>query len=277
MTSEQIHYLERGAQKRLSLLHLGRQVAKVNPLDKYPHFYIYSKPGLGKTHTIKKALEKSSHKVYHLSAAESMWVFGINLCVLDYYTPKDQTIMIVLDDAENLLNSVDNINIFKNMLDGERVYKYAKRMDNNLAQYSQEIQTAVQAHMSDTEVGFSVSTQRMSFVFTSNVKLPTYDDLGNKKPSQNSRVMHLLALRDRVRPKDFDMEEMEMWGWIADTCLNESVSDAPIHVVHEALDFAYQNWNRLKTKSIRLIQQMCDEYVNDPESYKITWELDYRK
>jgi hypothetical protein len=276
MNQEQLMWVQEGAKKRKSLSILGRQIAKVNPNDSYPHFYIYSKPGLGKTHTVKEALKDSNHEVYHLSAAESMWVFGINLCVLDHYTPKDKTIMVVLDDAENLLSSVDNINIFKNMLDGDRTYKYAKRMDNTLSQYSDEIQKAVQAHMSDTEVGFSVSTSRMSFVFTSNVKLPTYEDLAGKKPSQSSRVMHLLALRDRVRPKDFELSEMEMWGWIADTVLQPGVVDVPKQVVEEALDFTYNNWSVMKTKSIRLIQQMCDEWKNFPDDYQDIWEIDYK-
>jgi hypothetical protein len=194
-----------------------------------------------------------------------MFVFGIHLAVLNYATPKDQTILVVLDDAENLLNTTENINIFKGMLDGaDRCYKYSKKMDSTLASLSEQIVTAVQHHT--------------SFVFTSNIKLPEYSELDTiKNPSRVSRVMHLLAIRDRVKNVDFDLSDEEMWGWITDAAHNGACVDYPDHIVQEATDFLWDNWSRLKTKSIRLVQQMCDEYTNDPVNYKTVWNLEYRR
>jgi hypothetical protein len=268
-----------GQEQRSRLSFVGNNIKVLNPNDRYPHYYIYSRPGLGKTHTIREALQGSTHKVYHLSAAESMFVFGIHLAVLNYATPKDQTILVVLDDAENLLSTTENINIFKGMLDGaDRCYKYSKKMDSTLASLSEQIVTAVQHHTKPNEVGFIVPTNRFSFVFTSNIQLPEYSHLDKiKNPSKVSRVMHLLAIRDRVKNVDFDLSDEEMWGWITDAAHNGACVDYPDHIVQEATDFLWDNWSRLKTKSIRLVQQMCDEYTNDPVSYKTVWNLEYRR
>lgn len=273
---QQQHDFLMGQARRQRLVTLGQAIRQVDTTDKYPHFYIYSKPGLGKTHTITKALEGSKHEIYHLSAAESMFVFGVHLAVLNHNIPKNKTIMVVLDDAENLLGTTENINIFKNMLDGHKIYKYSKRMDSTVAGMSEGIQEAVRAHITDGEVGFSVPTNRFCFVFTSNIKLPNYNDLEKKlTPAKYNRTMHLLAIRDRVRPVDFDLEAGEMWGWIADTVLTENACEgSDPKVIKDALDFTYNNWPRLKTKSIRLIQQMVDE-AKRTDDYVSVWESDY--
>lgn len=271
--------LSQGREQRSRLQFVGNNIRTLNPSDKYPHYYIYSKPGLGKTHTIRESLNGSKHEVYHMSAAESMFVFGLHLATLNYYTPQDKTIVVVLDDAENLLGTTENINIFKGMLDGpERRYKYSKKMDSTLSSLSESIVTAVEHHTVPNEVGFVVPTSRFSFVFTSNIKLPDYSDIEKiTNPSRVSRVMHLLAIRDRVKNVDFDLTDEQMWGWITDACKTNACSQYPQQVVEEATDFLWDNWSRLKTKSIRLVQQMCDEYVNDPDNYKTIWSLEYRK
>jgi hypothetical protein len=273
---QQVDY-QAGSKRRARLKFMGQTIKNVDATDTYPHYYIYSKPGLGKTHTITEALNDSKHYVYHMSAAESMFIFGIHLAVLNYNVPKSQTIMVVLDDAENLLGTTENINIFKNMLDGSRSYKYSKKLDSILSSMPDEIQEAVSAHTKSNEIGFTVPTSRFCFVFTSNIKLPEYADLNRRmSAAKTTRTMHLLAIRDRVRPVEFDLNEMEIWGWIADTVLTEKVcSETPEEVVLEALNFTYENWDSLKTKSIRLIQQMCDEYKQHPDNYKTIWEMDY--
>ena len=271
--------LTQGREQRMRLRFVGNNIRNINPSDRYPHYYIYSKPGLGKTHTVREALQGSDHEVYHLSAAESMFIFGIHLSVLNHTVPQDKTIVVVLDDAENLLNSTENINIFKGMLDGvDRHYKYSKKLDSALGQMSNRIQECVMAHTSPDQVGFIVPTTRFSFVFTSNIKLPDYSDIESvKNPSRVSRLMHLLAIRDRVKPVDFDLTDEQMWGWITDASTTSLTSEYPKEIVEEACDFLWDNWSRLKTKSIRLVHQMCDEYVNDPVNYKDIWSLDYRK
>ena len=273
---KQLEDFLKGQARRQRLVSLGETIRDTDVTDRYPHSYIYSKPGLGKTHTITKALEGSKHYVYHLSAAESMFIFGVHLAVLNYSVPKSKSIMVVLDDAENLLGTTENINIFKNMLDGSKKYKYSKRLDATIATFSDTIREAVEFHCKDGEVGFSVPTDRFCFVFTSNIKLPTYQDLEKKRSaSQYNRVMHLLAIRDRVRPVDFDLTEEEMWGWIADTVISDNACpDTDPQVVKDALDFTYNNWSRLKTKSVRLIQQMCDE-AKRHSNYINIWEDDY--
>ena len=56
-TKKQEHFIEMGAQKRNRLIQLADKAAQATLDSKYRHTYIYSPPGLGKTHTVEKAVE----------------------------------------------------------------------------------------------------------------------------------------------------------------------------------------------------------------------------
>lgn len=280
-TQKQQYYQE-GKKQRRALTRLGQRISRVSSDERYPHFYIYSVPGLGKTHTISESLNNADKPHFVISGSISPWAFGARLAHINYSIDKKQEIVIVVDDCDGIFKDNESINIMKNILDGHKVYKYQKDVSKNLGNLPPDIRKGVEHHMSPDQIGFSVPTDRMVFMFTSNEKLPTDDEvqgIKNKGTNVYQRKMHLNAIRSRCQTKDFDLPPLVQWGWIADVTLNQDMglSDIPQEVIYEGLDFMYHNWSNLKTKSIRTIQMMLNEYREFPQDYAEVWETDYLK
>lgn len=282
MTEQQYQHYQMGKKQRKSLTFLGKKVTRVSTDDQYPHYYIYSVPGLGKTHTVKTALEQSDKPHFVISGSISPWAFGTNLATINYNIPEGQEVVVVVDDCDGIFRDNESINIMKQILEGYKQYHYQKDVSKNLGHLPPDVRKAVEAHMSPNQIGFKVPTDRMIFIFTSNEKLPTDDDVTstrNKGTKSYQRKMHLNAIRSRCQTKDFDLAPLVQWGWIADVILNEDcdINDIPQNVVDEVLDFTYNNWSEMKTRSIRTFQMMLNEYREFPEDYKDVWEMDYLK
>ena len=58
-TPQMTQFLELGAKNRKRLSILGNKISNFNTDDEYNHSYIYSVPGLGKTHTVNDAMSKN--------------------------------------------------------------------------------------------------------------------------------------------------------------------------------------------------------------------------
>jgi len=275
-------YYEAGKKARRQLSFLGTRVVSVNANDQYPHHYVYSAPGLGKTHTIREALELSGKPYRVISGSITPWAFGAELAYINYHLPKEQQIVIVVDDCDGVFQDNESINTMKNILEGYKKYSYKKDVSRNLGHLPPDVRTAVEAHQTPGQIGFSVPTDRMIFIFTSNEKLPTDDEvksITNKGTRTYQRKMHLNAIRSRCQTKDFDLKPLVQWGWVSDVILNEKcgVNDIPKDVVYDLLQFTYNRWDDLKTKSIRTFQMMLNEYRQFGEHYSEVWEMEYVK
>ena len=276
----QIQCIENGAAKRKRLKKLAEKAAYASIDATYPHTYIYSPPGLGKTHTVNSALENAGIEHYTISGNISMFSFGIQLAVINHVIPKDEVVVIVVDDCDEILKNAQNINIMKNVLSGNSVYSYEKSLQsqwNNLSELQQE---AITAHSDDSKMGFEVPTDRFIFIFTSNFKLATDDEvkIARDKGLQKAVILgHLNAIRSRCKPADFELDDSEQWGWIADTILNEDCIDISDEDKIILLDWMYNNWDKLNERSIRTAEKMAEAMIDDPTGYRDDWEIDYLK
>ena len=271
-TPEMTYFYEEGQKQRSRLILLKDRIKTMSTKDEYPHLYIYSVPGLGKTYTINKAMEEEGLNFESLSGNLSIWAFGVSLATINYLKPENEEVIISVDDSDEILKNSANINIMKNVLDGNKIFHYQKHL-NLIGQLDELQQRAITAHMSEGQMGFKVPTDKFRFIFTSNEKLPFLEN------TETQRKMDLYAIRDRVRPIDFDLEPLVQWGWIADVALNtDAISrKCPRKIIKEACFFMYNNWDNLKTQSIRTIRMMCEDYCKNPLSYKFIWEMEYVK
>ena len=77
---------------------------------------------------------------------------------------------------------------------------------------------------------------------------------------------------------DFELDQITHFGWLADVCLNEnlvpSVSD---EVKEDMLIFILTNWTKMTERSIRTLEKMAQVANDEPEDYKLVWELDFLK
>lgn len=280
---QQQEALERGRMNRVRLGQLVEKISIPKDGDKYPHTYFFSPPGLGKTYTVLNHLLKSNARFIQVSGNVSMFAFGIQLAVINYLNPEKETIVIYVDDCDEIFKTEASCNTMKDVLDGNRIFTYEKSLASQWSNLSSIQQEAIRHFQVEGKMGFSVPTDNMVFVFTSNFKLPIDDEVRiarEKGKSKQVLLAHRNAIRSRCRVSDFDLDWEEHWGWIADVTLNTDCLDPWSVTLSEKLiivDFLWNNWARLTERSIRLIEKMAGTMRENPESYRPIWELDYFK
>ena len=271
-SKEMESYIKDGKAQRRRLELLGNDVCNLTPNDKFPHLYLFANPGIGKTHTINESMKRSKIKNFNITGNISMFQFGVQLAVINHTSPNTDIKYITIDDCNELLKNTENINIVKNMLSDEKSYSYKKNM-SSLAQSLTPIENAaIKAHTSSTG-GFRVPLNNFVFVFTSNTKLPSDDEI------RNERGLHLNAIYSRVMYKDFTMKPTTLWGYITDIILNSNAisKSIPKVIKQELCWFLFENWESLTERSVRGAQKMIQEYSKHKVDYKFIWENEFKK
>jgi len=275
--------IQRGSAKRKRLVALSNAAARRRLTGGYKHTYIFSPPGLGKTYSVTQAVNSTGVTNHVISGAQSMFAFGVSLAVFNYYHAKNQPIVIVVDDCDEILKNEVNVNIMKNVLAGKKVFQYHKSLSAQWSSLTSDQQTAIEHHQSPQHMGFTVPTDRFIFIFTSNFRLPTDDEVSQARDrglAKAALMGHRNAIRSRCKTTDFDLAWDEQWGWIADVVLNESCVDHLISTMEakaELLDWMYNKWDNMTERSIRTAEKMAEVMVEDPTGYRDTWEIDYLK
>jgi hypothetical protein len=277
-STKQLQAIESGKIRRRQLIKAAEKFAQSNLDMDYPHSYIYSLGGLGKTYNVTKAIKKLKIPHAIVSGKISAWGFALMIAVIVHKKKKGVPFRIVVDDCDAIL-SKDFINTLKNMLVGDKTLKYTMQIAEHYLDSPEK--KAAYEHFKKP-VGFEVPTDELIFIFTSNFKLPTVNqaqeaESKNTGTAGNQRILDLNAIRTRCKPKDIIFaNDQEWWGWLADAVLNDnSVS----HLIDrdqqiELLQWMWSNWNRLSGKCLRTINQLADIMKYD-EDYIDEWECDY--
>lgn len=276
-TPEMTAALQQGAKNRKRLSFLGSQISTSNLNASYNHMYIYSVPGLGKTHTVNEAMAQKGVNYVTISGNVSMFAFGVQLALINYLKPNELTIVSV-DDCNEILKDTSNINIIKNILENPKKFHYQKHLGGLISQLDDLQQRAIQYHIVEGTTGFVVPTDNMMFVFTANERLPYDDEVNGKKVRE--KMIHLNAIRNRCRVYDFLLEDMVQWGWIADVVLNTNAMDEvglPMEAKEKVCEFMYNHWHKMKTKSVRTAKMLCEDYVRYGDDAEFVWESEYLK
>jgi hypothetical protein len=279
----QMEALEKGKLNRDRLLQLVNSISEKKTGDKYPHTYLFSPPGLGKSFAVRNHLASSGIEYVQVSGNVSMFAFGIQLAVINYLNPTREPVIVYVDDCDEIFRTEASCNTMKNVLDDNKAFTYEKSLASQWSNLSVIQQEAITHFQGEGKMGFSVPTDNMVFVFTSNFKLPVDDDVRiAREKSQTKSVLlaHKNAIRSRCRVADFDLSTQEHWGWIADVVLHTDCLDGyDVNSFEKQtiLDFLWYNWERLTERSIRLIEKMVTTMRENPETYKVVWQIDYFK
>ena len=275
------HALEMGRLHRERLKQLIERISIKNGEDKYPHLYIYSPPGLGKTFAVREFLQKEDLEYYEVTGNVSMFAFGIQLAVINYQNPEKNTIVVFVDDTDVLFSNEPCCNTMKNVLSGSRTFCYEKSLASQRGNLSEIQREAIRHFNEPGKMGFTVPTDNMVFVFASNFKLPVDDDVRKaRERSQGKSILiaHKNAIRSRCRVADFDITGAEQWGWIADVVLNTTCLtnlELDDRSKNNILDFMWVYWDRLTERSVRLIEKMAITMKEHPTNYEPLWEIDH--
>lgn len=235
--------------------------------------------GVGKTFNIQRALEELG--VPHVKITGNASIFGLmgNLMLLHARKPEGQRIAVFLDDCDFLLDP-KNLNILKNMTNTQlqdRVFEYSKKV--NPKAFTETQQQFLPLYEKDGEHGLVIPCDEFVFIIASNVKLLDQTDGVNATATDKKKLQHHMAVRTRFRPYDFDLNMEEKWGWLVDV----TFSDNALHMLdndaqkYEVLNWVWNNWYNMKETSVRTIQKMAYDIIEDEDDYVDTWDFDYLK
>jgi hypothetical protein len=274
------HALLAGQLKRKALKLRAKQAASKSIDSEYPHTYISSAPGLGKTFEVTRSLKEANIPYITVSGNQSLFAFGVSLAVLAHKCKNSSKIVVVVDDCEEILRDAQSINIMKNVLSGAKEFKYNVSLRNMLNSLTDIQREAIESFTSDDSLGYTVPTDNFVFIFTSNIPLPTDNNVKEareKYPTGRkvNLLSHLNAIRSRCTVIDFNMNSNEHWGWIADCIMNEDVIDTTDEQKLIVLNWMYDNWECLCERSIRTVQKMYQTMKEQPNDYLDYWEIDY--
>lgn len=287
LSSKQKAAIQAGDLKRNRLVRATQQAANQINLDETPiHYYIYGPSGIGKTYNAMKAVEDAGIPYFTVSGNLSMYNFTIKLGVIAYQNLHNKAVVII-DDCDEILKDAKSINQMKELL-AENKISYDKRF--HLNQVGDEDSLAYQAiefWMNDNGIGFTVDTSNITFIITSNIRLP-YDSTAEEITDKNGgidtpksiRARHLAAIRGRCEVKDLDMTMEEKWGNIASVCLEEdacsdcSTEEEKVFI----LNYIWNNWDNMKETSIRTAQKMARTLkLEGPDNIVDAFDADYLK
>lgn len=273
--------LERGKMYRKRFSKVISKICQESVTQRYQHLYVYGPAGIGKTFMVKKQLEESGVKHFLVTGANSIFTLGVFLAVLQTNNTEKEKIYLFVDDCDEILKTEANCNIMKNVLFGEKRFVYEKSMNSILPTLTEVQRSAIFNFSSDDKLGFSVPTDNLVFIFTSNFKLPCDDEVQEAREKGRTKAVlmsHHNAIRSRVQCADFELSDAEKWGWSADVILNTACLES-LNLTDEErkeiLDFNWNNWERLKERSIRSIEKIAVVMRENPEDYMDVWEIDF--
>jgi hypothetical protein len=283
MSQKQLQAIEQGQIQNERMRLLIDKATRSSIDRKYKDYYIYAPPGLGKTFMVQEYLSNSEINCYPVSGNISMYAFGVSLAVVGYMTPSDKKIVIHVDDCETLFENSNNVNVMKKILDTDRVFVYEKSLKSQRSSLNDIQKDAIDFFSEPGKMGFKVPTNNMTFIFTSNKRLPYDNEVEMARAKGRSKanyLAHLNAIRSRVHVADFELTKNEFWGWISSVviesdCLND-YEPTPEEIC-EVLDFLFHHWGHFKEKNIRTVEKMFSVMRDFPETYERVWKMDYLK
>jgi hypothetical protein len=266
-------FIEEGKKERQRFLDLSEDIKRISPNDSFPHFYIYSQAGLGKSYTVKSTFEKAGIKNYTIiNGGLTMNGFINEIAVIVRQLKKNEHFYVYLEDCTGLFNNEENCNIMKNVLRDEKKISYHKNPTKILGDATPLQREALTYFMSDNN-GINIPTNKLIFIFTSNRKLPTQDEI--RRNIDND----LYAIRSRVNPVDFYMKPTTMWGYITDIILTSPniPKSIPQTIKVQACQFLWDNWSNFNSRSIREMERMIEKYEKYPKDYMNKWSNEFIK
>lgn len=287
LSSRQLSAIQAGELKRKRLIRATKQAAnQVNLDEKSIHYYIYGPSGIGKTYNSIKAVEDADVPYFTVSGNVSMYNFAIKLGIIAYQN-RDKKAVVIIDDCDEILKDAKTINVMKELL-GENKLSYNKRFHmNQIGEEGTLPYESIEYWLNPSGIGFTVDCSNITFVITSNIRLP-YDDTADKITEKNGgidtaksiKARHLAAIRGRCEVKDLDMTMEEKWGNLASVCLEDGAC-ADCNDDQEKifiLDYLWNNWDNMKETSIRTAEKMSRTLkLEGHDGIKDAFDADYLK
>jgi hypothetical protein len=282
---EQKNALEQGGFLRQQLISFAEQAADVTTKRNKRHAYITGTGGAGKSHSVLSAVKKSGVSHAIIKGQSSLFGMAQNLAVLKV-KHFNEPVIVIIDDCDKLFADKDSINTMKDLLeDGweSGTFTYSKNLHLNSIPEGAK-RDAVEMFMNDEESGFQIDCSNFFFIITSNMPLPSLQDLEASAIKLKSgpttsyiKMEDLHAIRTRTRYNMVNCNREEMWGSIAYVLLEDN--GTPNRTKEETmfiLDWMWNNRYQMSEFNVRTAIDMGDLLESiGIEDVKDRWNYDF--
>jgi hypothetical protein len=249
------------------------------------HYYIYSEPGYGKTFQTQAATGKHGITPLMFEGSMGLFAFAADIAFALTHAPKGNSkIVAVIDDCDSLFNKGDNINTLKGMLDPARnSLTWGKALTGAILSALDEDQLeALMRFKVPGKSGFSIPTDRFTFMALSNRPLASSKDIEEATPSKAQEYKDQNAIRRRVQYKDLTMENEVRWGYVSYVTLNYKLAEKFMpSITQDQKEYLLKwcapgaRWDRISDKNLSLVEKMVKDMVRYPNEFEDKWEADY--
>ena len=279
--TDQLHYIKKGGKFRKSLIEDIDEALNNNAfMDNY---LISSLPGLGKSFEMERQLSKMKTPPLKFEGSSSIFTYFIELATAIYLN-KGQPFPVVNDDCDVLFED-KNINITKKMFDDARKLKYGKNW-KSLLQFCSPLQAkALESFADPSKAGIELDVSNVTFITLTNRYFPTVNQVENcdEGTPKHKKYTDLYAIRRRTEYKEIHMDNMELWGYVADVVLNDKICEKFIPNInidykHQILEWCYNRWeDKITERNLSVIEKMTKDIVKSPKDYKDIWDQKYAR
>jgi len=281
LTDDQVTYImagERKAKELSTMVEEALGVAKHIKVEAKRQVIIEGPPGVGKSHTTNQTCVASGVQPIEIGTGSTLSYIASKLAYADYWTPKEQEIVVIWDDADDVVfEDKKNANIWKNVfmddtheprfMHNANLYNEIKKLEKDPTK--ERIVEAMRAYMPEDAMGIEIPMARFRHIFLTN-----YD---YEAISEKTSKAWMRPIVDRFNTNRLQYEWTTAWGWLSYVLLNSQPFEKyKIDLSEEQkikiITWLFDKWDKMGNKqTYRTVREMAQYIINEPENYLNRW------
>jgi hypothetical protein len=247
------------------------------------HTILSGPPGVGKTYGTQDECNKGNVKYITIEPGSTDINIAIRLACGVYSLKKNEELVVLLDDADDLVFSdYETLNRWKIAMADVNyeqgiipTYNHMSSMTNTLLTLQKDpskkdVVKAINAFIPKDSLGLSIPTDKVRFIVLCNLDLEDPKAFGRSGKIKSA----IPAVLDRMLYKRINVNWEKQWGWAAYVLGETQPFDKyklSIEQKVELMQWMYSNWDKLRSTSYRTVRKLAAAMINDSESYLDEW------
>lgn len=252
------------------------------------HTILSGPPGVGKTYGTQDECNKGNVKYIKIEPGSSDVQIAIKLAVAVYKLKKNEELVVLLDDADDLVfsdyASLNKWKIAMADVDYEQgiipTYNHPVSMNNTISALEKQVAAgdtdkkvvidAIKHFIPTDSLGLSIQTDRVRFIVLCNL------DFEDPKAFRSAKMKSAVApVLDRNEYKRVNVNWEKQWGWAAYVLgQTQPFDDYKLTMEQkvELMQWMYSSWDKLRSTSYRTVRRLAAAMINDSETYLDKWQ-----